>query len=299
MNPMLQVSGLHKAFAGKAALRDISFKVETGEIHGLLGHNGAGKSTALGIILGMVEPDAGEALIGGISVQKNHAAALRQAGAIFESPSFYEYLSGWENLRILGGYSGRFQPKAARNIVERVGLANRIDAKVRTYSHGMRQRLALAQALIPEPKVLLLDEPTDGLDPEGIKWFREFILDLRNKRGTTVLFNSHLLGEVEQMCDRVTILKQGRLIHEGAMTDLQDDARVYQVDFEPWDEAVTFLTLNDVQILGDGRISLPSGADPAIIVAALVGSGIRVSAFAPVRKSLEDLYLEITTPTRR
>lgn len=292
---MLRVSGLHKSFGGRPALQDVSFQVERGEIHGLLGHNGAGKSTTLGIILGMVEPDQGEAWIGGISVQNDHSAALRQVGAIFESPAFYEYLSGWDNLKILAGYSGRFNATTARGVVERVGLSDRIRHKVGSYSHGMRQRLALAQALIPEPKILLLDEPTDGLDPEGIKWFRDFILGLRDERGTTVLFNSHLLAEVEQMCDRVTILREGRLVHEGSLKSLQEEAPIYEVDLEPWDRAARFLELNGVQILGPGKVALPPELEPAIMVAALVGSGIRVSAFAPVRRSLEDLYLEITS----
>ena len=291
---MLAVTGLCKSFSGKPALENVSFEVERGEIHGLLGHNGAGKSTTLGIILGMVEPDRGEARIGGISVQRDHAEALRQVGAIFESPAFYDYLSGWENLRILSTYSGKFSERATREIVARVGLMKHIKQKVGTYSHGMRQRLALAQALLPEPKVLLLDEPTDGLDPEGIKWFRDFILTLREERGMTVLFNSHLLAEVEQMCDRVTILREGKLVHEGTLESLQDEAPVYEVALDPWDEARDFLVLNGAQVLGPGRIALPSDADPAIIIAALVGSGIRVSAFAPVRRSLEDLYLEIT-----
>lgn len=290
---MLTVTGLCKSFGGKPALHDVSFKVKRGEIHGLLGHNGAGKSTTLGIILGMVEPDRGEARIGGVSVQEDHSEALRQVGAIFESPAFYDYLSGWENLRILAGYSGRFDEKAARDVVESVGLTKRIRSKVGSYSHGMRQRLALAQALLPEPQVLLLDEPTNGLDPEGIKWFRDFILDLRRDRGMTVLFNSHLLAEVEQMCDRVTILREGRLVHEGSLDDLREEAPVYEVSLEPWGQAKAFLELNGAQVLSRGRIALPADADPAVIVAALVGCGIRVSAFAPVRRSLEDLYLEI------
>jgi len=290
---MLTVTGLCKSFGGKPALHDVSFEVKRGEIHGLLGHNGAGKSTTLGIILGMVEPDRGEARIGGVSVQEDHSGALRQVGAIFESPAFYDYLSGWENLRILAGYSGRFDEKAAREVVERVGLMKRIRSKVGSYSHGMRQRLALAQALLPEPQVLLLDEPTDGLDPEGIKWFRDFVLGLRRERGMTVLFNSHLLAEVEQMCDRVTILREGRLVHEGSLDDLREEAPVYEVNLQPWGQAKAFLELNGAQVLSPGRIALPADADPAVIVAALVGCGIRVSAFAPVRRSLEDLYLEI------
>lgn len=293
---MLEVSGLSKSFGGKPALHDVSFRVRRGEIHGLLGHNGAGKSTTLGIILGMVEPDQGEAVIGGVSVQENHTGALSQVGAIFESPAFYEYLSGWDNLRILANYSTRFDPVKTRAVVDEVGLTGRIGSKVGSYSHGMRQRLALAQALLPEPHILLLDEPTDGLDPEGIKWFRDFILELRRVRGMTVLFNSHLLAEVEQMCDRVTILREGRLVHESSLSDLQEESPVYEVDLEPWEGAREFLELNGARILGRGRVALPQDADPAIIVAALVGSGIRVSMFAPVRRSLEDLYLEITSP---
>ena len=290
---MLEARGLCKSFGGKPALDDFSFKVERGEIYGLLGHNGAGKSTTLGIILGMVMPDAGDVTIGGVSVRKDRSLALRKAGAIFEAPAFYDYLSGWHNLRILMGYSGGFDAAAARVIVERVGLTKRIHSKVRTYSHGMRQRLALAQAQLPEPAVLLLDEPTDGLDPEGIKWFREFILQLRDERGMTVLFNSHLLGEVELMCDRVAILRDGKRVYEGAVGGLHDDAPLFDVDFEPWDGVPALLHAMGGERVAPGRIRLPPAADPALLVAALVGAGIRVRALAPVRRSLEDLYMEI------
>ena len=291
---MLELESLHKKFAGKPALEGVSFRVEEGEIYGLLGHNGAGKSTTLGIILGMVAPDSGEARIGGVSVQHKRAQALRAVGSIFESPCFYEYLSGWENLRILSSYSGPFDKAAAEDAIERVGLTERIGSKVRTYSHGMRQRLALAQALLPMPRVLLLDEPTDGLDPEGIKWFRDFILGLRRERGITVLFNSHLLAEVEQMCDRVAILKKGKRVYEGSVASLQSEEKIYELDVDPWPKAAKFLELQGCQILSEGRISMPPELDPAVMVAALVGLEVRVSSFAPVRHSLEDLYLEIT-----
>ncbi len=291
---MLHLDSLKKSFGRKPALDDVSFEVGEGEIYGLLGHNGAGKSTTLGIILGMVAPDAGEARIRGVSVQRKRAEALRHVGSIFESPSFYEYLSGWENLRILASYSGPFDADAAREIVGRVGLAGRIGSKVRTYSHGMRQRLALAQALLPMPRVLLLDEPTDGLDPEGIKWFRDFILGLREERGMTVLFNSHLLAEVEQMCDRVAILKQGRRVYEGRVSALAEDEKIFEIDVAPADRAVGVIEAAGGGMLSPGRMSLPPDADPSAVVAAMVGAGVRVSAFAPVRRSLEDLYLEMT-----
>jgi ABC-2 type transport system ATP-binding protein len=208
---------------------------------GLLGHNGAGKSTTLGIILGMVMPDGGDVTIDGISVLSHRSKALRKVGAIFESPAFYDYLSGWENLKILMSYSTGFDAKAALETVERVGLSKRIHSKVRTYSHGMRQRLALAQSLLPEPEVILLDEPTDGLDPEGIKWFRDFILKLRDDRGMTVLFNSHLLAEVELMCDRVAILREGKRVFEGTVGGLHEDDQVFDADFETWENAIPII----------------------------------------------------------
>jgi ABC-2 type transport system ATP-binding protein len=290
---MLVANGLFKKFAGKPALTDVSFHVQRGEIYGLLGHNGAGKSTSLGIILGMVMPDQGDVTIDGISVLHHRSKALRKVGAIFEAPAFYDYLSGWDNLKILMGYSGGFDPAAARQVIDRVGLTKRVHSKVRTYSHGMRQRLALAQALLPEPEVLLLDEPTDGLDPEGIKWFRDFILNLRDERGITVLFNSHLLAEVELMCDRVAILREGKRVFEGTVRGLQDDTPVFEVDLEPWGLACGIIHSSGGEVLATNRIALKHGSDPAALVATLVGAGVRVRAFSPVRRSLEDLYMEI------
>jgi ABC-2 type transport system ATP-binding protein len=290
---MLVANSLWKKFGGKPAIEDVSFHVKKGEIYGLLGHNGAGKSTSLGIILGMVMPDRGDVTIGGISVLKNRAEALRKVGAIFEAPAFYDYLSGWDNLKILMSYSGGFDAKAASSVIDQVGLTKRVHSKVRTFSHGMRQRLALAQALLPEPEVLLLDEPTDGLDPEGIKWFREFILKLRDERGMTVLFNSHLLAEVELMCDRVAILREGKRVFEGTVQGLGDETPLYEVDLTPWEPACQIIRNGGGEILTSTRISLPHGLDPALMVAALVAGGVQVRAFSPVRRSLEDLYMEI------
>ena len=290
---MLEATGLYKKFGGKPALEDVSFRLERGEIYGLLGHNGAGKSTSLGIILGMVAPDRGEVKIDGVSVQESRARALAKVGAIFEAPAFYDYMSGWENLKLLMGYSGGFDRKAAEEVVVLVGLEKRIGSKVRTYSHGMRQRLALAQSLLPEPELLLLDEPTDGLDPEGIKWFRDFIFGLRKEKGMTVLFNSHLLAEVELMCDRVAILRQGRRVFEGSVKDFRVGAPVYEVELEGWEAAEVWIREMGGGFLGNGRVSLPVGMDPAVAVEGFVGAGVRVRNFARVRRSLEDVYMEI------
>ena len=290
---MLEAIDLNKSFGGKPALKDVGFRLERGEIYGLLGHNGAGKSTTLGIILGMVAPDQGEVLIDGISVQEQRSKALRKVGAIFEAPAFYDYMTGWQNLKILMSYSGGFDEKAAREVIGRVGLEQRIGSKVRTYSHGMRQRLALAQSLLPEPELLLLDEPTDGLDPEGIKWFRDFILELRERKGMTVLFNSHLLSEVELMCDRVAILREGQRVFEGSVRNLSDEIPTYQVDLEAWSAAEPVIARFGGSLLHPGRIALPASVDSAQVVEDLVKAGVRVREFAKVRRSLEDVYMEI------
>lgn len=289
---MLKVQNLTKKFAGKDALKGVSFEVDRGEIYGLLGHNGAGKSTTLGIILSMVAAGSGEVFIGDISVRKKPQEALRKVGSIFEAPAFYDYMSGWDNLKVLVGLSGRFDKAAAREVVERVGLEDRIHSKVGAYSHGMRQRLALAQALLPEPEILLLDEPTDGLDPEGIKWFRDFILGLREERGITVLFNSHLLSEVEQMCDRVAIIRAGELVYEGAVDELRDDRPGVRLQAKPPEVLRSVLGNFEGEKMGEERWVFPEGTEVSDVVRSLVERGAEVSEVTPVRRSLEDVYLE-------
>ncbi len=289
---MLKVQNLTKKFAGKDALKGISFEVNRGEIYGLLGHNGAGKSTTLGIILSMVGAESGEVFIGGVSVRKNPQQALCKVGSIFEAPAFYDYMSGWDNLKVLVGLSGRFDKEAVMNVVDRVDLTDRIHSKVGAYSHGMRQRLALAQALLPEPEILLLDEPTDGLDPEGIKWFRDFILGLRKERGMTVLFNSHLLSEVEQMCDRVAIIRAGELVYEGAVDELRDDRPGVRLQANPPEILGGVVCDLGGKRLGEDRWVFPEGTEIPNVVRSLIERGAEVSEVTPVRRSLEDVYLE-------
>ncbi|MDA7930191.1 ABC transporter ATP-binding protein [Akkermansiaceae bacterium] len=289
---MLKVQNLTKKFAGKDALKGISFEVGRGEIYGLLGHNGAGKSTTLGIILSMVAAGSGEVFIDGISVRGNPQKALRKVGSIFEAPAFYDYMSGWANLKVLVGLSGSFDKTAAMEVVERVDLKDRIHSKVGAYSHGMRQRLALAQALLPEPEILLLDEPTDGLDPEGIKWFRDFILGLREDRGMTVLFNSHLLSEVEQMCDRVAIIRAGELVYEGAVHELRDDRPGVKLQAEPHEILERVVANFGGEKMPGDRLVFPEGTGIPGVVRSLVEAGADVSEVTPVRRSLEDVYLE-------
>lgn len=294
--PMIEARSLVKNFVReRRALDDVSFQVKQGQIAGLLGHNGAGKSTIVGIMLGMVRPDAGEVYINGCSVQKERGKALRNIGAIFEAPCFYEYMSGWHNLKSLCSLSGWWTEKNVWQVLELVNLTKSIHNKVSTYSHGMKQRLALAQALLPMPKVLLLDEPTDGLDPEGIHEFRSTILNLRERHGLTILMNSHLLSEVELMCDHCIILRGGSKIYEGSMQKTRSEKESYVLG--SLDKELAYRTLEalggQVQI-DQGLFTPPIGMTGHDLLAHLMAAGVRVQSWTPYRETLEDWYLKLS-----
>jgi len=212
---MIRIEHLSKRFGKRLAVDDLSLEIPEGSLYALLGHNGAGKSTTIGMMLGQVLPDAGRVLIDGHDVQEKRAEALSATGAIFETPSFYDYLSGRRNLEIFCSYSRPVSGAEMDEAIHLVGLDKRIGDPVRVYSHGMRQRLALAQALLPRPKVLILDEPSEGLDPEGIHEMRELIRRLHDDFQLTVLICSHLLAEIEQICPQVAILRGGKLLFHG------------------------------------------------------------------------------------
>ena len=290
MTTAIRLDNLRKSFAGKPALHGVSFDVQRGEIFGLLGHNGAGKSTALGILLGQVYPDEGEAFVGGISVQKDRPKALAKVGAIFEQPRFYDYLSGWRNLEIFTSYSAAVSRAEMQDAVDFVGLTGRIHDKVGAYSQGMRQRLGLAQALLPAPEVIFLDEPSNGLDPEGIAEMRLLIQRLHRERGLTVLFCSHLLSEVEVLCERVAILNKGRLLYTGRWQDLMPKGTRYRVEVEPSEKLPGML--GDAELVRPGIVEIPPGGDVADLVARLVNAGVKVRVIEPERQTLEQLYLE-------
>lgn len=286
---MIRIENLRKSFRRRLALDGVSFEVQRGEIFGLLGHNGAGKSTTFGIMLGQVYPDAGEAFIDGISVQRERARALAKVGAIFETPGFFDYMSGWANLEILASYSGHVPRAELEEAVRIVGLAGRIHDPVRVYSHGMRQRLALAQALVPIPQAVLLDEPTEGLDPEGIHEMRELIQQLNRERGLTVLLSSHLLAEVQQLCDRVAILNQGKLVFTGRWTELAGEGQRFRLGLDDWAKAGAL----GLRVVAPQTIELPTGADIGEVVRQLVSAGATVRAVEPLKPTLESLYLDL------
>ena len=292
---MIRLDRLTKNFGGKTALHPLSLEIGRGEIFGLLGHNGAGKSTTFGLLLGHLRPSGGEAFVNGVSVQRQRPLALARVGAIFETPGFYDYLSGWRNLQMFTALSGRVPRAEMEEAVRFVGLEARVHDPVRVYSHGMRQRLALAQALLPSPELILLDEPAEGLDPEGIREMRELILRLNRERGLTVVLSSHLLSEVEQTCSRVAILNQGRLVFQGHWQDLATDEARYRLELDDWSRAAEIVAAAGgilAEVAGERRVTLPPGRDVADLVAALVHAEIRVRAVEPIRQNLEEIYLQ-------
>jgi ABC-2 type transport system ATP-binding protein len=289
--PMIRLEGISKSFGGRLALQPLTLEIGRGELFGLLGHNGAGKSTTIGILLGQIHPDSGRAFISGVDVRLDRTRALSRLGAIFEMPAFYDYLSGWRNLEIFTAYSCRVSKHEMAEAVALVGLTDRIGNRVRTYSHGMRQRLALAQALLPRPEVLILDEPTEGLDPEGIHEMRNLILELNRDHGMTIALCSHLLAEVEQLCPRVAILQKGKMIFCGSWQE--KETRRFRVETDRTAEALGLLDrLGMARSTGPTEALLLADFEVPDVAEALVTQGHRIRFLAPVEFHLEDVYLQ-------
>jgi ABC-2 type transport system ATP-binding protein len=292
---MIALRNLQKEFGRRVAVHDLTLAVPRGDIFGLLGHNGAGKSTAIGMMLGQVWPTSGEVRVCGHDVTSHRARALHKVGAIFEAPAFYDYLSGWRNLEILSHYTAPTSRERIREVVDWVGLTGREHGKVRTYSHGMRARLALAQALLPQPELLILDEPGSGLDPEGIAEMRQTIARLHRELGLTILLSSHLLSEVEQLCTRIAVLNQGRKVFEGLVADVK--AARGRVLLQTPDFAAATALLRDRKVITgstDGRyIVLGEGRTTSEVAQALVGAGHAVEGIWQQDQTLEDFYLTL------
>lgn len=291
---LIELKQVRKVFGRRVAVDALDLRVPAGEIFGLLGHNGAGKSTAIGMMLGQVWPDAGEIKLFGLDVTRHRQQALQRVGAIFETPCFYDFLSGWRNLEILSGFSGPTPKQRIAEVIEWVGLTGREKAKVKTYSHGMRARLALAQALLPKPELLILDEPSDGLDPEGIHEMRQTILRLRRELGLTLLLSSHLLNEVEQLCTRIAVLQQGQKIFEGALIDAKKQGNWFRL--KTGDFAIAKRELESARMIKDatdGLISLADGVGSEQVVKMLVERGLPVYEMAREEDTLENFYLTL------
>ncbi|MFM1768799.1 MAG: hypothetical protein RJA22_1328 [Verrucomicrobiota bacterium] len=298
---MIELRQLTKRFGDRTAVDALSLEVGRGDIFGLLGHNGAGKSTTIGMMLGQVWPTAGEALLCGRDVHEDRAGALARVGAIFEAPVFYDYLSGWRNLELLSAYTARTPAARLREVVEWVGLSGREHSLVRTYSHGMRARLALAQALLPQPELLILDEPGDGLDPEGIHELRHTILRLRRELGLTLLLSSHLLSEVEQLCNRIAVLQGGRKVFEGSLAEARRGGNWVRLVADDFPAAVASLRAAGL-VTGerDGRfVALADGAATSGVIRHLVAAGLVVHEVARHEETLEEFYLSLMKPATK
>jgi ABC-type multidrug transport system ATPase subunit len=278
----------------RTAVNNLNLRICQGEVFGFLGPNGAGKTTTIRMILGLIRPTAGTALV--LGAKPGKATGIAHVGSLVESPAFYPYLSGRDNLRVLSRYAG-LPPLRIENALAQVGLSARAAEKVATYSLGMKQRLGVAVALLKEPTLLILDEPTNGLDPQGVTEMRELIRRLgRGKR--TVLLSSHLLSEVEQVCDRVGVIQHGVLVTEGTVAELCG-ATALIVRADPTEQARgTMIQLlgGDAVDVADGLLRLAVGPERAAeVVRCLVNSGIDVSEVRPMRHSLEEIFFALTT----
>lgn len=297
---MIRLTQVTKHFGRRLAVDALDLHVPRGVIFGLLGHNGAGKSTVIGMMLGQVWPGAGEVKICGHEITGERGRALARVGAIFEAPVFYDYLSGWRNLEILAGYSAPTPAARLREVVAWVGLGGREQSAVRTYSHGMRARLALAQALLPGPELLILDEPTNGLDPEGIHEMRGTIRRLHAELGLTILLSSHLLSEVEQLCSRIAVLHQGRKVFDGPLTAARETRNWMRLKTSDFTAAATVLAAERlVTEHRDGAsLALAEDVPPSVVVKRLVELGFPVHEIAPEEPTLESFYLSLVKAER-
>lgn len=211
MENVLEVKDIHKSLGGRKIIKGVTFEVKEGEIFGFLGANGAGKTTTIRMLVGLIKPDSGTITIMGHDIQKDLVKALRQVGAIVENPDLYKDLTGRENLKVFARMYGKVSKEKIEEVIDTIGLKERIDDKVKKYSLGMKQRLGLGQALLCSPKLLILDEPTNGLDPVGIYEFRNIVRKLARENNTAVFISSHILAEIEQICDRVAFVQSGTI----------------------------------------------------------------------------------------
>ncbi len=294
-NLVIQTDALTKRYGHILAVDQLTLEVPRGRIFGLLGPNGSGKTTTIGMLLGLVRPTSGSfSLLGS---RMSHGEALHRVGAIVEQPYFYPYLSGRRNLAYFQGVSGRGSPKELDDLLEQVGLADRAGDRFQTYSLGMKQRLGLAYTLLGNPELLILDEPTNGMDPAGMAEVRDLIRSL-GSADRTVLLSSHLLNEVEQICDSVAILSKGKVIAQGAVGDLLHQQEQIRLRTSNDAEAVEILSalewVDDVRIEGEALIVTVPHDRTSELTAALGKSGVYVAEITPLQQSLEQYFLEVT-----
>lgn len=294
---VVEIDGLHKQFGTVVAVRNLSLRVPRGGVFGLLGPNGSGKTTTIGLLLGLVRPTSGSIRLFGTDVRGAHEAALRRIGAMVESPAFYPDLSGRANLRYFQGIGAGSTGRSIAELLDLVGLAGRADSKFRTYSLGMKQRLGIAYALLGNPELVFLDEPTNGLDPAGMAEIRELIPRL-SRAGHTIVLSSHLLHEVEQVCDDVAILSRGQLLAQGKVRDLLRSQGAVRLKTTDDGQARKILgALDWVSSVSIEEQYLTAGVPPeraGDLTRALCQHDVFVTEMLPRKVSLESYFLQVT-----
>ena len=301
---MLECEGLRKTYGRKTAVAGVDLHVRAGRVVGLLGPNGAGKSTLLKMVTGLIWPDEGAALINGYDVQTERRQALAQVGAVIEWPAFYPYLSARENIRAITGLRSRAFDAKIEEAADLVGMRRWLEGKVQTFSTGMKQRIGIALACLPDSRFIILDEPANGLDPNGMIELREVIRNISRERGATVLVSSHLLGEIEKVCDEVAIMHNGSVAACGEVAALVGDKGALQVGVGAADAAraeAVFLrqALSFSALDKPGMYALAAGQEQAAeLNRQLLESGCSVWHLAYRPRTLEDVFQEITGGAR-
>jgi ABC-2 type transport system ATP-binding protein len=294
---VLRTKGLTKYFGKLAAVKELNLELHCGEVFGFLGPNGAGKSTTVGMILGLIEPTAGDIEVFGLKLKEHRWSILRRIGAIIEEPAFYPYLSGWDNLEALGRAIGSIQKSKITEVLERVNLLDRAKDRYGTYSMGMKQRLGIAFTILRDPELILLDEPTNGLDPAGTKEVRDLIPQLAHER-CSVLLCSHLLHEVELVCDRVAIINQGTMIASAPLQELLTSGQMLQIKVEDKAKATDVLkNLTWIKSVREENGYLLVDAPPnsaTKVNQALAEQSIFASELISRASSLESVFLQLT-----
>jgi ABC-2 type transport system ATP-binding protein len=298
----LEVQSLTKKIKDKVIVDNVSFSIEKGEIYGLLGPNGAGKTTIIRMIVSLIGRTQGSVVVNGYNLDSQFSESMSEMGAIVENPEFYKYLSGYKNLKHYANMANKkISDERIQEVIRLAGIEEVIHQKVRTYSLGMRQRLGVAQALLHGPSLLILDEPTNGLDPQGIREFREYLRSLA-KEGISVLVSSHLLSEMQLMCDRFAIIEKGKLIHISSINQLHEqneEAQRVLFEVSHSDMAIKLLHENvmgdELKKVGQNQFSLSLDKDSiAAVNRLLVKNNIDVYAIHPLAATLEDRFLELT-----
>jgi ABC-2 type transport system ATP-binding protein len=298
--PALALEEVSKKFGRIHAVDRLSLQVEPGHMAGFLGPNGAGKSTTLYMIPRLVRPTSGRISIFGVDIWQDYKKAIRSVGITVESPAFYEYMSGRKNLELAARLLDNVSPSEIDEILERIGLAERQHDRVRVYSTGMKQRLGIGRAMLGRPRLLILDEPTNGMDPEGTQEILSFLREKVRKEGLTIFVSSHLMSEIEEFCDSVFVINRGRLVACGSVKELlKPHERIVRVTFQgkvPEDDFISrHAQILKVELVAVDTVEITLAQDDsAWLNQCLQKAGFRVSAIAPKQKTLKEFFLSIT-----